>query len=192
MTARLVIISAFLMLCAWTAIAATDVAGNWAVTITTADGKITGKASLKLTGDRVTAHRAQRGCHDSDRRGSHRGQADSEDETAARPDGRIRELRADRRRREVGRNHPGRGRRQGNDRIRADQAIGRALSWLCVEKPRSAAHRALAGLGASTSHAANAAAFCSARHEPSISPPSAASVTRSSCSGRFRIPDAAS
>ena len=54
MTARLVIISAFLMLCPWTAIAAADVAGNWAVTITTADGKITGKASLKLTGDKVT------------------------------------------------------------------------------------------------------------------------------------------
>ena len=42
------------MLFAWAAIAAADVSGNWAVTITTADGKITGKASLKLTGDKVT------------------------------------------------------------------------------------------------------------------------------------------
>ena len=54
MTARLVIVSAFLMLWSGAAIAAADVAGNWAVTITTAEGKITGKASLKLTGDKVT------------------------------------------------------------------------------------------------------------------------------------------
>jgi hypothetical protein len=54
MTTRLVIVSGFLMLCAWAATAATDVTGNWTVTITTADGKITGKASLKLTGDKVT------------------------------------------------------------------------------------------------------------------------------------------
>ena len=33
---------------------AADVTGNWAVTITTADGKITGKATLKLTGNKVT------------------------------------------------------------------------------------------------------------------------------------------
>ena len=44
----------FLMLCAPAATEAADVTGNWAVTITTADGKITGKASLKLTGDKVT------------------------------------------------------------------------------------------------------------------------------------------
>ena len=54
MTTRLVFITIFLMLCAWAATAAADVTGNWAVTITTADGKITGKASLKLTGDKVT------------------------------------------------------------------------------------------------------------------------------------------
>lgn len=54
MTTRLVTIGAFLLLCAWAAIAAADVTGNWAVTITTADGKITGKAILKLTGDKVT------------------------------------------------------------------------------------------------------------------------------------------
>jgi hypothetical protein len=54
MTTRLVTISTFLLLCAWAAIAAADVAGNWAVTITMADGKMTGKASLKQTGDKVT------------------------------------------------------------------------------------------------------------------------------------------
>lgn len=54
MATRLVIISACLMLCAWAATAAVDVTGNWAVTITTGDGKITGKASLKLTGNKVT------------------------------------------------------------------------------------------------------------------------------------------
>ena len=54
MTTRPVIVSGFLMLCAWAATAATDVTGNWTVTITTADGKITGTASLKQTGDKVT------------------------------------------------------------------------------------------------------------------------------------------
>ncbi len=54
MTARIVIITAFLMLGASAATEAADVTGNWAVTITTADGKITGKAFLKLTGDKVT------------------------------------------------------------------------------------------------------------------------------------------
>jgi hypothetical protein len=54
MTTRLLIVTALLMLSASAAIEATDVTGNWAVTITTADGKITGKASLKLTGDKVT------------------------------------------------------------------------------------------------------------------------------------------
>jgi hypothetical protein len=49
-----VIITAFLTLCASAATEAADITGNWAVTITTADGKITGKASLKLTGDKVT------------------------------------------------------------------------------------------------------------------------------------------
>ena len=53
MTTRLVIITALLMLCA-AATEAADVSGNWAVTITTADGKITGKASLELIGDKVT------------------------------------------------------------------------------------------------------------------------------------------
>ena len=33
---------------------AADVTGNWRVTISTSDGEITGKASLKQTGDRVT------------------------------------------------------------------------------------------------------------------------------------------
>jgi hypothetical protein len=49
-----VIITAFLTLCALAATAAVDVSGSWAVTITTADGKMTGKASLKATGDKVT------------------------------------------------------------------------------------------------------------------------------------------
>jgi hypothetical protein len=54
MTTRLLIISAFLTLCASGTTEAADVTGNWAVTITTAEGKITGTASLKLTGDKVT------------------------------------------------------------------------------------------------------------------------------------------
>jgi hypothetical protein len=54
MTTRLVIITAFLMLCVGAATEAADVSGQWAVTITTADGKIIGKASLKLAGDKVT------------------------------------------------------------------------------------------------------------------------------------------
>ena len=56
MTTRLLAISASLLLCAWAAAAATDVTGDWAVTITTAEGKIAGKASLTLTGDKVTGH----------------------------------------------------------------------------------------------------------------------------------------
>jgi len=56
MTRRLVTVTAFLMLCGWAATAAADVTGNWAVTITTADSTITGKASLELTGDKVTGH----------------------------------------------------------------------------------------------------------------------------------------
>jgi len=54
MTTRLVIAAALLMLSASAAIEAADVTGSWAVTITTADAKIAGKASLKLTGDKVT------------------------------------------------------------------------------------------------------------------------------------------
>ena len=54
MRTRLVVIAAFVLLCCSAAIAAADVSGAWAVTITTADGKITGKAVLKQAGDRVT------------------------------------------------------------------------------------------------------------------------------------------
>lgn len=54
MTTRLVIVSAFVLLCFSAAIEAASLTGQWAVTITTADGKITGKASLKQTGDKVT------------------------------------------------------------------------------------------------------------------------------------------
>ena len=54
MMTRLVIITAFVTLSASAATEAADITGNWAVTITTAGGKITGKASLKLTGDKVT------------------------------------------------------------------------------------------------------------------------------------------
>jgi len=50
----MVTITALLMLCASAATEAADVAGHWAVTITTADGKMTGEATLKLTGDKVT------------------------------------------------------------------------------------------------------------------------------------------
>ena len=54
MTVRLVFIGAVLMLCFVAATEAADVSGIWAVTITTADGKITGKALLKQAGDKVT------------------------------------------------------------------------------------------------------------------------------------------
>lgn len=54
MTARIATITVLLMLCASAAAEAADVTGNWGVTITTADGKITGKARLKLSGDKVT------------------------------------------------------------------------------------------------------------------------------------------
>ena len=54
MTTRLVIVTAFLMLCCAAPTEAADVTGHWAVTITTADGKITGTASLKQTGDKVS------------------------------------------------------------------------------------------------------------------------------------------
>ena len=49
-----VIFAAFLMLCFSAATEAADVTGDWTVTITTADGKITGKAALKQTDDKVT------------------------------------------------------------------------------------------------------------------------------------------
>jgi hypothetical protein len=51
---RLVTFGALLMLCCSAVTEAADVTGTWAVTITTADGKITGNASLKQTGDKVT------------------------------------------------------------------------------------------------------------------------------------------
>ena len=35
-------------------VALADVTGNWRVTISTSDGTITGKASLKQTGDKIT------------------------------------------------------------------------------------------------------------------------------------------
>ena len=54
MTTPLVIVAAFAMHCLTAPTEAADVTGQWAVTITTADGTITGSASLKQTGDRVT------------------------------------------------------------------------------------------------------------------------------------------
>jgi hypothetical protein len=54
MTTRVLVITALWMLGFTAATEAADVSGNWAVTITTADGTITGKASLKQAGDRVT------------------------------------------------------------------------------------------------------------------------------------------
>ena len=54
MRTRRVIVPAFVLLCFSAAIEAADVTGAWAVTITTADGKMTGKAVLKQAGDRVT------------------------------------------------------------------------------------------------------------------------------------------
>jgi hypothetical protein len=53
-TARFPAIIALLMLCVAAAAEAADVSGTWVVTITTADGKITGKASLEQAGDKVT------------------------------------------------------------------------------------------------------------------------------------------
>lgn len=54
MTTPLVIVTALSMLCLSSPTEAADVTGHWAVTITTADGTITGSASLKQTGDKVT------------------------------------------------------------------------------------------------------------------------------------------
>ena len=56
MRTRRVIVPAFVLLCFGAAIEAADVTGAWAVTITTADGKITGRAVLKQAGDKVTGH----------------------------------------------------------------------------------------------------------------------------------------
>jgi hypothetical protein len=56
MTTPLVIVTAFLMLCFSASTEAADVTGHWAVTITTADGTITGTASLKQARDKVTGH----------------------------------------------------------------------------------------------------------------------------------------
>lgn len=54
MKTRRLIVPAFVVLCFSAAIEAADVTGAWTVTITTPDGKITGKAVLKQDGDRVT------------------------------------------------------------------------------------------------------------------------------------------
>ena len=60
MTTRLVMI-ALVMLCLSAATIATDVTGHWDVTITTAEGKISGEASMKQTGDTVTGQIGPRG-----------------------------------------------------------------------------------------------------------------------------------
>ena len=98
--------------------------GIWTVTITTADGKITGTASLKQTGDKVTGQIGPSADATISIRSSHREQVDSENKPSSRPDSRIRtcELTVGD---EKGGIHPGRRCRQGNVRIRADQAIGR-------------------------------------------------------------------
>ena len=54
MTARVGLVAALLMLCSAAGIQAADVSGDWAVTITTDGGTITGKASLVQDGDKVT------------------------------------------------------------------------------------------------------------------------------------------
>jgi hypothetical protein len=54
MTTPFLTVSAFVVLWLSSAIAAVDVTGSWAVTITTADGKISGRASLAQHGDKVT------------------------------------------------------------------------------------------------------------------------------------------
>ena len=54
MTTLLVIVAALSMLRPSAPTEAADVTGQWAVTITTADGTITGTAVLKQTGDKVT------------------------------------------------------------------------------------------------------------------------------------------
>ncbi len=54
MNGRCVLLSLFLLAPLANAAVAADVTGNWRVTISTADGTITGMASLKQTGDAVT------------------------------------------------------------------------------------------------------------------------------------------
>jgi len=54
MTTRIALLSALLLLSLLGTIQAADVSGIWQVTITTAAGKITGKASLEQDGDKVT------------------------------------------------------------------------------------------------------------------------------------------
>ena len=54
MTTRFMVVAAFFMLCAAARAQSADVSGNWAVTITTAGGKIEGKASLRQAGDKVS------------------------------------------------------------------------------------------------------------------------------------------
>jgi hypothetical protein len=53
MTKRRLMIAILIGLCLAADVAAADVSGSWTVTITTASGTITGKASLTQTGDRV-------------------------------------------------------------------------------------------------------------------------------------------
>lgn len=60
MTTRLVMI-ALVTLCLSAATTATDVTGHWDVTITTAEGKMSGEASMKQTGDAVTGQIGPRG-----------------------------------------------------------------------------------------------------------------------------------
>ena len=54
MTTRVALFSAVLLLWSSATIQVADVSGAWEVTITTAAGKITGKASLEQAGDTVT------------------------------------------------------------------------------------------------------------------------------------------
>lgn len=54
MTMRLAVVAVFLAVCVSAAEAVADVAGNWTVTISTADGEIVGRATLKQSGDDVT------------------------------------------------------------------------------------------------------------------------------------------
>jgi hypothetical protein len=72
---------------------AVDVSGTWAVTITTASGTISGKASLKQAGDRVTGQiGTQRRSHHPNRNGSQRDQIDAKNQSPTWPHRRLREL----------------------------------------------------------------------------------------------------
>jgi hypothetical protein len=51
---RWAVVTAFFVLCSAAGAHSVDVSGDWAVTITTAEGTITGTASLKQAGDKVT------------------------------------------------------------------------------------------------------------------------------------------